>query len=56
MKGNAKRIISGLLSAATALSAFLQPIAAYAAGPEPAAYEVEYPELDKVRTDRKSVV
>ncbi len=51
MKGNAKRIISGLLSAATVLSAFLQPIAAYAAEPEPAAYEAEYPALDKVRTE-----
>lgn len=51
LKGNAKRIISGLLSAATVLSAFLQPIAAYAAEPEPAAYEAEYPALDKVRTE-----
>ena len=49
MKGNVKRIISGLLSAATVLSAFLQPLGAYAAGPEPAAYEAEYPALEKVK-------
>ena len=49
MKGNVKRIVSGLLSAVTVLSAFLQPIAAYAAKPEPAAYEAEYPALEKVR-------
>ena len=43
LKGNVKRIVSGLLSAVTVLSAFLQPIGAYAAEPEPAAYEAEYP-------------
>lgn len=49
LKGNAKRIVSGLLSAVTVLSAFLQPVGAYAAGPEPAAYEAEYPALEKVK-------
>ena len=49
LKGNVKRIISGLLSVATVLSAFLQPLGAYAAGPEPAAYEAEYPALEKVK-------
>ena len=49
LKGNVKRIISGLLSAATVLSAFLQPLGAYAAGPEPAAYEAEYQALEKVK-------
>lgn len=49
LKGNVKRIVSGLLSAVTVLSAFLQPVGAYAAGPEPAAYEAEYPALEKVK-------
>ncbi len=49
MKGNVKRIVSGLLSAITVLSAFLQPVGAYAAEPEPEAYEAEYPALDKVK-------
>ena len=49
LKGNVKRIVSGLLSAATVLSAFLQPLGAYAAGSEPAAYEAEYPALEKVK-------
>ena len=49
LKGNVKRIVSGLLSAVTVLSAFLQPIGAYAAEPEPAAYEAEYPALEKVK-------
>lgn len=39
LKGNVKRIVSGLLSAVTVLSAFLQPLGAYAAGSESAAYE-----------------
>ncbi len=34
----------------TVLSAFLQPIAVYAAKSEPAAYEAEYPALEKVQT------
>ena len=49
LKGNVKRIVSGMLSAATVLSAFLQPLGAYAAGPESAAYEAEYPALEKVK-------
>lgn len=49
LKGNVKRIVSGLLSAVTVLSAFLQPLGAYAAEPEPAAYEAEYPDLEKVK-------
>ena len=49
LKGNVKRIISGLLSAVTVLSVFLQPLGAYAAGTEPAAYEAEYPALEKVK-------
>lgn len=49
LKGNAKRIVSGLLSAVTVLSAFLQPVGAYAAEPEHAAYEAEYPALEKVK-------
>lgn len=49
LKGNVKRIVSGLLSAVTVLSAFLQPVGAYAAEPEPAAYEAEYPALEKVK-------
>ena len=49
MKGKVKRIVSGLLSAVTVLSAFLQPVGVYAAEPESAAYEAEYPALEKVR-------
>jgi len=49
LKGNVKRIVSGLLSAVTVLSTILQPAAVYAAEPEPAAYEAEYPALEKVR-------
>ena len=49
LKGNVKRIVSGLLSAVTVLSAFLQPVGTYAAEPEPAAYEAEYPALEKVK-------
>lgn len=58
LKGNVKRIVSGLLSAVTVLSAFLQPIGAYAAEPEPAAYEAEYPALEKVkaRLDKDEIV
>ena len=43
LKGNVKRIVSGLLSAVTVLSAFLQPVGVYAAVPETVAYEAEYP-------------
>ena len=58
LKGNVKRIVSGLLSAVTVLSAFLQPIGAYAAEPEPAACEAEYPALEKVkaRLDKDEIV
>lgn len=49
MKENVKRIVSGLLSAAVVLSSFLQPAAVLAVGQEPAAYEAEYPALEKVR-------
>lgn len=49
LKGNVKRIVSGLLSAVTVLSAFLQPLGAYAAESEAAAYEAEYPALEKVK-------
>ncbi len=49
LKGNVKRIVSGLLSAVTVLSAFLQPVGTYAAEPKPAVYETEYPALEKVK-------
>ena len=49
MKGNVKRVVSGLLSAVTVLSAFLQPVVIQAAETEQAAYEAEYPALDKVK-------
>lgn len=49
MKGNVKRVVSGLLSSVTVLSAFLQPVVIQAAEAEPAAYEAEYPALDKVK-------
>ena len=49
MKGKVKRIVSGLLSAVTVLSAFLQPVGVYAAESESAAYEAEYPAFEKVR-------
>jgi len=47
LKGNVKRIVSGLLSAVTVLFTFLQPVAVYTT--EQAAYEAEYPVLEKVR-------
>ena len=49
LKGNVKRMVSGLLSVVTVLSAFLQPAGVYAAEPEPAAYEAEYPALEEVK-------
>ena len=49
LKGNVKRIVSGLLSAVTVLSAFLQPVGVYAAVPETVAYEAEYPAFEKVK-------
>lgn len=48
MKGKAKRFLSGMLSVMTILTSFVQPITTYAAELEPAAYEAEYPALDKV--------
>lgn len=49
MKGKVKRILSGMLSVITILTSVVQPAVAYAAEPETAAYEVEYPALDKVK-------
>ena len=49
MKGKAKRMMSGFLSALTILSSIVQPAITYAAEPEPAAYEAEYPALEKVK-------
>ncbi len=47
MKGKAKRIISGLLSAITILTAIVQPVSVYAA--DVPAYEEKYPVLETVR-------
>ena len=49
MKGKVKRIVSGMLSVMTILTSVVQPVTTYAAEPEPAAYEAEYPALEKVR-------
>lgn len=49
LKGKKKRIVSGLLSAVTVLSFFLQSVAAFAAGTEFAAYEAEYPAFENVK-------
>lgn len=49
MKGKVKRILSGMLSVMTILTSVVQPVTAYAAEPEPAAYEAEYPALQEVR-------
>ena len=49
MKGKVKRILSGMLSVMTILTSVVQPVTAYAAEPEPAAYEAEYPALEEVR-------
>lgn len=51
MKGKAKRVLSGMLSVMTILTSFVQPMTTFAAEPEPAAYEAEYPALDKVRAE-----
>lgn len=51
MKGKAKRVLSGMLSVITILTSFVQPMTTFAAEPEPAAYEAEYPALDKVRAE-----
>lgn len=49
MKGNVKRIVSGLLSVLTIVTSVMQPVITYAAEPEPASYEAEYPALTAVR-------
>ena len=51
MKGKAKKVLSGMLSVITILTSFVQPMTTFAAEPEPAAYEAEYPALDKVRAE-----
>ena len=51
MKGKAKRFLSGMLSVMTIFTSFVQPLATFAAEPEPAAYEAEYPALEKVRAE-----
>ena len=47
MKGKSKRIVSGFLSALTIISSIMQPVTTYAAEAEPAAYEAEYPNMEK---------
>ena len=49
MKGKVKRILSGMLSVMTIMTSIIQPITIYAAETEPAAYEAEYPALEKVK-------
>lgn len=49
MKGKGKRILSGLLSILTILTSVVQPVVTYAAEPEPAGYEAQYPALETVR-------
>lgn len=49
MKGKSKRIVSGFLSALTIISSIMQPVTTYAAEAEPAAYEAEYPDMEKVK-------
>lgn len=49
LKRNEKRIVSGLLSAVTVLSFFLQSFAVFAAEAESAGYEAEYPSIEQVR-------
>lgn len=51
MKGKAKRVLSGVLSVMTILTSLVQPMTTYAAEPKPAAYEAEYPALEKVRAE-----
>lgn len=51
MKGKRRKAISGLLSIVTLLSALIQPFAAFAEEPVPAAYEAEYPALEKVKSE-----
>ena len=49
MKGKSKRIVSGFLTALTIISSIMQPVTTYAAEAEPAAYEAEYPDMEKVK-------
>ena len=49
MKGKGKRLLSGLLSLLTILTSVIQPVVTYAAEPEPAGYEAQYPALENVR-------
>ena len=49
MKGKGKRVLSGLLSLLTILTSVIQPVVTYAAEPEPAGYEAQYPALETVR-------
>lgn len=49
MKGKVKRVLSGLLSLLTILTSVIQPVVTYAAEPEPAGYEAQYPTLETVR-------
>lgn len=49
MKGKVKRILSGMLLVMTIMTSIIQPITIYAAETEPAAYEAEYPALEKVK-------
>ena len=51
MKGKAKRVLSGILSVMTILTSVVQPVITYAAEPKPAAYEAEYPALEKVKAE-----
>ncbi len=51
MKGKAKRVLSGMLSVMTILTSVVQPVTTFAAEPEPAAYEAEYPALEKVEAE-----
>ena len=51
MKGKAKRVLSGMLSVMTILTSVVQPVITYAAEPEPAAYEAEYPALENVKAE-----
>lgn len=54
LKGNGKKLLSCLLSAVTVLSAFLlQPVDVQGADLETAAYEAEYPALEKIKEDLK---
>ncbi len=51
MKGKGKRILSGLLSLLTILTSVVQPVVTYAAEPEPAGYEAQYPAMETIIVD-----